>query len=401
MANVKRSLTPEEVKELFSLTSKDITAKRMRDYFAATETAEARFNTFDTILLPVGKLFNRESVQTTIGRYIFNMFCLPEGFLKKYGYQNIVIDKKGIGDLETRIGQMLFNDELTTEDVAGYLDRTEWLSFNIAYFMVPSLNYNITVPFDDVIKERDALFEKYKKELEAGDINVANMIESKLLELAKKDLEDSGNEAYDFYKSKFFNFENNYKKSSIFAGIVENPFTKKIDVLKSNYADGISPEDVAKLNNLTVVGGYSRGVATEQGGYFTKKVNNATQNIVVDDPGTDCGTPHYMKILIRPELKSMFLLRYILDNSKLVLLNDDNIDKYVGKTVLMRSPMFCKGDKICNKCAGETFYRMGVSNAGLFVSEFAGSLLNLMMKKFHVSKINYNKIDIDKYIVER
>lgn len=387
MANPKKSLSPEEVKELFSLTSRDITAKRMREYFAATETAEARFNTFDTILLPVGKLFNRESMQTTIGRYIFNMFCLPERFLRKYGYQNIVIDKKGIGDLETKIGQMLFNDELTTQEVADYLDRTEWLSFNMAYYMVPSLNYDITVPFDDVIKERDALFEKYKKELDAGDINAADLIEKQLLDLAKKDLEASGNEAYDFYKSKFFNFENNYKKSSIFSGIVENPFTKKIDVLKSNYADGILPEDVAKLNNLTVVGGYSRGVATEQGGYFTKKVNNATQSIVIDEPGTDCGTPHYMKVIIRPEIKSMFLLRYILDSSKLVLLTDENIDKYVGKPVLMRSPMFCKGDKICNKCAGETFYRMGVRNVGLFVSEFAGSLLNLMIRDLYYKSL--------------
>ena len=41
-----------------------------------------------------------------------------------------------------------------------------------------------------------------------------------------------------------------------------------------------------------------------------------------------------------------------------------------------------KSEKICSKCAGELFYRIGIKNAGLLTSTFSGSLMNLNMKAF-------------------
>lgn len=101
----------------------------------------------------------------------------------------------------------------------------------------------------------------------------------------------------------------------------------------------------------------------------------------------------------------MFLYRYILDPSSpekdkngLVMLTKENIKKYLNKPLKMRSPLYCKTRKICNKCAGEQFYKMGVENAGLYTFSLSGKLMNLSMKKFHDSSVKFNKINIENFI---
>ena len=46
------------------------------------------------------------------------------------------------------------------------------------------------------------------------------------------------------------------------------------------------------------------------------------------------------------------LYTYISDGGGLVMLDRNNIGSYVGKSVMMRSPMTCITNKICSKCAG-------------------------------------------------
>jgi len=61
-----------------------------------------------------------------------------------------------------------------------------------------------------------------------------------------------------------------------------------------------------------------------------------------------------------------YLYRYIVENDKLVCLTPDIISNYIGKTVRMRSPMYCIDKKcICNKCAGDNFYKLDKKNIGL------------------------------------
>ena len=155
---------------------------------------------------------------------------------------------------------------------------------------------------------------------------------------------------------------------------------------------------------MTLIGGYSRGVESQASGYDTKKINNAFQAVTLDEHGSDCGTKYFATVTIDKDLAG-FRYRYILDPSSpekdesgLVLLTPANISKYIGKTVKMRSPMFCKGEHICNKCAGELFYKIGMTNAGLVTATLGGVLLNLGMKKFHDATIRFFKIDISNYI---
>lgn len=399
---MKRKLNQAEAREVLSLSRQEVNMSLLKGYFAATLTRkEPRFNTFDTLSLPKGKLFNEEEIETTVGRYLFNLYVIPEVYLKRFGYQNVVYNTDNIGEMEERMSYMVLQDEMSTRDFAGYLDRAEWLTMGTAYFLSPTMDYDINVPLPEVIKRREELFRQYASEIKKGDPNVADLIEKELLALAKKILKEKGSEAYDFFDSGEFSFSNNYKKTSIFAGALENPYTKKLEILRSNYIDGISKDEFHHFANLTIVGGYSRNVETQKGGYETKKINNAVQGVTLDEPGSDCKTTQFLKVTITDKQKKMFLHRYILDGGKLVLTDEKNIKGYIGKQVQMRSPLFCKGDQICSKCAGELFYKLGMRNAGLLSTTMSGNLMNMSMKKFHNTSLKFDKISVDNFIKER
>ena len=82
------------------------------------------------------------------------------------------------------------------------------------------------------------------------------------------------------------------------------------------------------------------------------------------------------------------------------MLTGDNMDKYIDKVVKMRSPMYCIGDKLCNKCAGELYYKIGIKNIGLTTSSVGSSFLQYLMKSFHDSTLSLNEVDLNDFIVE-
>jgi len=391
-----------KAKEILSLERKDITMDKIRDLFACHfGESEPQYNTYDIIKLPAGRLYNKTDLETTIGRFICNLMIFPEPYLKKFGYFNKPLTKSALKNIETEMGQMILNDEMTTKDYSLYLDNGEWIGMGTVYFLSPTMNYDINVPIPDVIKKRDELFEKYKEGVKRGDSAVAEKIEKEVLALAKSEIKEKGNEAYDFFESGVGSFENNYKKTSIMAGAVENPYTKKLDILKSNYIDGIDPNEYAKFTNLTIIGGYSRGVETQSSGYERKKIDNALQTVTLDEKDSDCGTNFALKVVIPKKMKGLFINRYVVEKNDIrhpILLTEDNIDKYIEKEIVIRSPLFCRGDKICNKCAGELFYKLGVKNAGLLNDSMSGVLMNMSMKKFHDATVKFSKIEITDYI---
>jgi len=396
---VKRKLELHETREVLSLTEEDITMDLLKNYFAVKRgKMSPKFNTFDSFILPKDKLQNPTSLETTVGRYIFNLFVIPDAYLKKFNYQNLTFDKKTIGELEKRLALMLLDDEIDTKIYAQYLDRAEWITLGTVYFIAPTMDYDMNVPIPEVMRRKDELFKEYEKEIKLGDINVVSKIESELLGLSKKLIKEKKNEGYGFFESGAFSFENNYKKTSIMGGVMESPYTHKLNVLKSNYMEGISKEEFPLFANSTIIGGYARGVETQKAGYETKKINNATQTITLDELGTDCGTTQYLNIVITSKMKGMFYYRYVLDSGKLVMITEKNISQYLNKEVMIRSPMFCKNEQICNKCAGELYYKLGIKNAGLLSSTMSGSLMNLSLKKTHDQTIKFSKINPMEYI---
>lgn len=342
------------------------------------------------------------AIKTSVGRYLINRFAVPKSYLKKHGYFNDVFTKKNLGKFESVLGDMLFNNEMTTKEYADWIDKAEWIGMGCCYFLAPSLDYQFNNPIPEVIAKRDELYEKYKDKINAGDTAIIKKMEEELVSMSRKIIKDSGNESYDFYDSGIGDFDNHYKKTSIMNGAILNPYTGKINFIKSNLIDGLKPEETTDFAALTVQGGMARGVDTQLSGYERKKLDNALQVISLDDTNSDCGTNFYLETIIPESQKDLFLYRYVVENDirHPVLITKENINKYVGKPIKLRSPMFCKGEQICNKCAGEMFYKIGIKNAGLVNSNMAGAFLNICMKKFHDATVKFIDIDPNKYIIK-
>ena len=138
-----------------------------------------------------------------------------------------------------------------------------------------------------------------------------------------------------------------------------------------------------------------KAVGTQVSGYLAKELSSAMQTEVLGDAGSDCGTIKGLMVTIPSSKPDDYLYRYIIENGKLICLTPDVINKYIGKTVTMRSPMFCIAkDCICSKCAGEDFYKLGKKAIGLTATKVATTCSRMNMKKFHENLVKTRDIDI-------
>ena len=75
MAIPKAKTIPlNDAKEILALNRDDITMDLMREFFAChIGENEPKYNTYDKITLPAGRFYNKEAIETTIGKFIFNI----------------------------------------------------------------------------------------------------------------------------------------------------------------------------------------------------------------------------------------------------------------------------------------------------------------------------------------
>lgn len=395
-----RALNSEEVLEILSLTQEDITLDKMKYLFASTASSKAKFNTNDTFILPANKLYNSERINTTVGRYVYNLFILFPNIIKHIGYVNKPLSGKAIEGIESEMALLLRDDKIKYEDFRDYLDKTQWIGFACANFLTTSIEYDIVITRPSVAKRKKELEKIYEKEIKAGDTSAIVKMEKELLDIAEKEVKDL--DSYEIFSSGVSKgFGNNYKNISVMRGaIVDNNKPGSYNISTANLVEGIPKEEYAAYADLTVQASYSRAIGTQNGGYLGKQLDAAFQTIQADKKGTDCGTRKTLKVYITSKNKKDYLDRYIMDRGNKILLDTETINKYVDKYVDMRSPMYCKSEKMCNICTGELYYKLGIKNVGLLTHVISSRLLTHSLKKFHNTTISLYKLDINKYISE-
>lgn len=399
-------LSAEYKAMLLKMKPDDITAKFIDDYLTDKckvidkkfKEIPSKIKTYDEFTLNPGEYFNKEKITTNVGLFIYNKFLIEESFSDIVGYVNTPVTSKVYASVESKLSDALLNDVITTEEFVKYINKLQWLAMQFNTVFSNSFTMKTLKPLPKVMKEKERLIKENEKDLKAGNITNAAKIEKQLIDLAKEELK--GDPGLTLYESGARGkFENNYKNNSIIKGPVKNPTTNTWDFVPTNFMDGIAKEDIPSYGNSVVTGVYPKAVGTQIGGYMSKQLTAAFQGLVIDKPDTDCGTDRYLEITITENIKKDILYRYILDGNKLVLLDNTNFNKYVNKTVKMRSAMFCIGDKICSKCAGTMFYKLGIKNIGLTTSKMGTTLVNLGMKSFHDSTVTVKKLDINKLTI--
>jgi hypothetical protein len=399
-------LPDSEKKYLLSLKPEDITFDLLVSIFADKSKIEngkvkvlpSRMKTSDEFVLEKGEYINDEKVTTNAGLFIYNKLIVERDLVKVLGYVNTPINSGILGSIEDKLSNALLLDQIQVDVMASYLNRTQWLAMQFHSVISGSFTMGTLKPHPDVVRERNKLLKENRDKLNNGDVITAVKSENQLLKTAEEKLK--GDHGLDLYKSGARgSFGNNFKTISVMKGPVFNPTTGEFDIVESNYMEGIRKEDIPTFGNAIITGAYPKAIGTATSGYFSKQIIAALQAVQMDKKGSDCGTKSTLKTIIQPSATKDFLYRYVIDKSKLVLLNEDNIKNYVGKEINLRSPMYCIGTKKCRVCAGLMYEKLGIDNIGLTGARVSSTLLNLSMKKFHdtsakVSQVNTNNMVI-------
>lgn len=396
----RRITNPDDLEFIMSLRQEQIDMRLLKSLFAASMKGDARFNVNDKFVLPVNKLGNKTELETTIGKYIFNLLVMYPVLIKFIGYINYPLDKGKVGDLDTEVADLLIDGKIQAQDQIDYIDKMNWLGYGANKFLVQALSYELFDPIDEVIAKRDELFEKHKEALASNNVAVASKIESQLVKMAEE-LADNrlGMELFKSGAAK--KFGNNYKNMSILRGPIKDNATGDYNISKANLIEGIPKDEFHLYADLPVLGSHSRAIGTREGGYQKKILEASFQTEMIQEEGTDCGSKGLLTVNINSGNAKSFIYRYIkLDNGELLSLTPELLDKYMGKTVQMRSPMYCIGDKYCSKCVGDIFYKLEIDSPGLLTPRIGTKLLNASLKAFHDSTVKVKRLKLEDYIIE-
>ena len=387
-----RGLTPAEIEWVYSLKESDITAAWLREQFGRFKDRPARFKPEDGFILPKGKLRNPAEVYTTLGRYLYNLFAL---YPVKYEYYNVPMNSKTFGALNSELVDRVTEDELATEAYVDFLNRSNWLGLNITSFISPSLGVEeITCP-PKTEELRKKLLTEHSDAISRGDTKVIEEIEKQLVASAKEELKDADGAPVYGSCGKKPTWDNQYKNMALLRGAVYNPETGGFDGCVGNLSDGTPLDEMPSGANLLLAGAGGRALQTRFGGYISKQLTAAFQGIVLDKPGSDCGSKETLEIEITPQNYRNLKLRYIKEGNKLVLLDRKTLPLYIGKKALLRSPMHCHSAQLCSKCYGELSYKIGILNVGLTYNLVGEILKGLAMKSFHDSTVKTAEIDLN------
>lgn len=121
----------------------------------------------------------------------------------------------------------------------------------------------------------------------------------------------------------------------------------------------------------------------------------AFQHIVLLEPGSDCGTKRHITVKVTDKNISSIMYCYVINNDgSLTEITSANKSKFIGKTVKLRFSSMCEAKNgICNKCAGNLFYRLGIRNVGASTPQIPSRLKVLSMKLFHDDQLNFTEMD--------
>lgn len=353
---------------------------------------------YDPLVVPAKTLANQPTqVTSTVGLFLFNLFCVAPNFGEVIPYINETMRDSDLKKLSSTVMQKILEQRLSVENFARYTERLVWLN-NFTELLMPGLTLSLITPNRKLMELKKKLISENQEAVDNGDVvKVVVGVEKPLLAAAREELKnDPGWPIYDLGGKP--SFGNNYKNTQLMVGPVDNPITGKFEVSANSLMDGIPPEQYHVFANTAVSGGYSRAVATQDGGAKTKLLFAAMQSIVLDAPGSDCGTTILKNVELTKDNKKTYMWRYIKVGQDLVLLTPENFDRYIDTRVKMRSPLYCRSKNICQMCAGDLFRRLGINNVGLTTTKITSTLLNMSLKKMHDATVNTTTFDPFKYI---
>jgi hypothetical protein len=395
--SAKKITKKEEVDFILSLNEDTITESVVFDMFGDFD-GEPKYNPYDLIEIPAKTYgipghMNIEKFTTTVGLWVYNRYFIERSFTKIFGYINETIGKKVLKRINETLSYALLEDKITVEEMKRFIDKSQKFSVYVSVIS-PNTTMKMALCSKAMAKKREELYRtKYKEGIDNCDPVVAEALTNELLDYAREYLKDDPS-MDSFDSGALGTFDNNFKNMYITKGAIKDPDPLKgYNMIMSSYMDGIQKDEYSTLAKSLTAGPYARAKKTEIGGYWEKLFLPAYGHIQLDKPGSDCGTDKTVKIAVTNDNIASIMYCYVKEGSKLTEITSDNRDKFIGKTINIRFSSMCKNPKICNKCAGNMYYRLGITNIGTAVPQIASILKNICMKGFHDSTVRTSEMD--------
>lgn len=247
-------------------------------------------------------------------------------------------------------------------------------------------------------KRLTALEEKYGKDtpeyLKQADV-VYKEISREVLEQLKKNSSIS--------KSLHSNIVKTTQLLQIIVGkgIIQD-WKQNFVVVKDALGVGLN-EDSLFLSGQSARSGIAyRVIMTSIPGVIERKLCMALSPVTLGED-KDCGTKRTVLIRkVQADLLKQLIGRYIVQDGKLTLLTPENLSLFVGKDILLRSPIYCKTPRICRTCYGELHNLWKTREIGLLAATSIGErLYQEMLKVFHAGgAVDVSFINVREYLIK-
>ena len=167
--------------------------------------------------------------------------------------------------------------------------------------------------------------------------------------------------------------------------------------IKHSLLEGLTQEEFFNSTYGCRKGLLDVAINTGTSGYLSRKLLFTGVNLEISKDLDDCGTTEYLDVFVSDDKKSRMLIeRYYFndENNSLVKITKDNCKELVGKTIKLRSPIFCKSNKLCHKCYGDLYKYLHSKYVGVIAAQSLGETnTQLVLRTFHNSGVA--KVDKD------
>jgi hypothetical protein len=165
-------------------------------------------------------------------------------------------------------------------------------------------------------------------------------------------------------------------------------------VTKSLY-EGWDLENYSGMINALRAGSYDRGAETMLGGEAVKWLLRASSNIQIKDG--DCGSRMGLLVEVREDTARLLTNSYVVTQNGVKLVESaEDAGAYMGKRLMVRSPMFCKLEKTdyCSVCLGTNLSR-NKNAASMAVTQEGSIMMLIFMKAMHGKQMALQTLDIE------
>lgn len=316
---------------------------------------------------------------TTVGRYIWNQMC-PD---KKYHIDHAIGKKeinKFINQASNDYGQK------NPQVYADFVNNIMKLGSKY-YTLIPA-----TFSLDDL--QLPASILNLKKKLDQSNPAQSQLIIDKMEKLLKNYLEE--NQLNFGIVGRAGGLKGGYgqlRQILICKGIIADTHGNGM-VVTNSYGSGMNSKEFFTHAIGSRNGVMDRVLNTAPTGYLSRRLAYALQRVECNPELKDCGTRRTIKIKVTDDINKRLIGRYVYNEDNKLEMYDP--DKWVGKIIRLRSPIYCRTTKLCRHCYGELALRNRTQNVGILSAQILGERLSqVSMKQFHVGGgISYKFIDI-------